>query len=168
MREIKCITTGEVVYSYRDYLKTEHWKNIRKLIRKKYNNKCKNCKTSERLEVHHKTYRNIGNELLSNLVLLCRDCHQQVHDQSNSNKQMLEDKRTMRSVAFNYIKDKYKIKREIQDIRFFMKRRNSIVKVNESFCIKLSRSLKTFYVYNKNEELIEKINIKKVFKNVTK
>ena len=29
-RQIRCADTGEEVKNYRDYLKTKHWKNIKK------------------------------------------------------------------------------------------------------------------------------------------
>ena len=78
MRTIVC-STGEIANSYKDYLETNHWKKIREYV--KYKRKCcKKCQTKERLEVHHKTYERLGNELLKDLVLLCRTCHQLTHD----------------------------------------------------------------------------------------
>jgi cytochrome c len=34
---------------------------------------------NNRLEIHHKTYKNIFNEKMEDLELLCHSCHQQEH-----------------------------------------------------------------------------------------
>lgn len=77
--KIKC-STGEVVYSYKDYLKTKHWINKKIQFLKNHKNECsmcgrKNCK----LDLHHMTYENVGNEKLDDLVVLCNECHTKVH-----------------------------------------------------------------------------------------
>lgn len=167
MRTIYCVTTGEIVNSYKDYLKTNHWKNIRSIIRKKYKNKCRSCKTTENLEVHHKTYKNIGNEKLSNLTLLCRNCHQKAHDQSDNNDKALKLIRKKREYAFNYIKDKYGFNNNIEDFRFFTKRKNNIIRINENNYVKLSKNLSIFTIYNNDKEIIEELKYKKKFKDLS-
>ena len=43
-------------------------------------NRCERCKdTGKRLDVHHITYARIFNEEPSDLMLVCRKCHQQIH-----------------------------------------------------------------------------------------
>jgi hypothetical protein len=37
------------------------------------------CKVTHRLHVHHTTYKNLGNEQLNELLVLCGECHRQVH-----------------------------------------------------------------------------------------
>lgn len=64
---------------YVEYLKSIEWKNKREkvLVRDKY--ECQECKTKPAEEVHHKTYNNLYNEPLEDLVSLCRECHTEIH-----------------------------------------------------------------------------------------
>lgn len=65
--------------SLTEYLKTREWrvKRNRALIRA--GNRCQICASTYRLDVHHRTYERLGCELLSDLVVLCRKCHQHYH-----------------------------------------------------------------------------------------
>lgn len=64
------------------YLKSPQWQTLRKAVLKRDLYVCQSCKSSGvPLEVHHITYTRLGNELLSDLVSVCRDCHQSIHDQ---------------------------------------------------------------------------------------
>jgi hypothetical protein len=65
--------------AYDLYLQTREWKakRNRKLIQA--GNRCQLCPSSYRLEVHHCTYERRGYELLEDLVVLCRNCHQAHH-----------------------------------------------------------------------------------------
>ena len=67
---------------YREYLKTDHWKKVRRLRLEIDGHRCVDCKAGERLEIHHKIYDHRGCEQdhLGDLVTLCRDCHQGRHD----------------------------------------------------------------------------------------
>lgn len=67
---------------YKEYLLTEHWNHTRKrfLRSKWYKGVCFCCGSDKNLHVHHKTYKNIQNEPLRNLVCLCGSCHKTVHD----------------------------------------------------------------------------------------
>jgi queuine/archaeosine tRNA-ribosyltransferase len=62
------------------YLNSDQWKLVRSRILKRDNFSCKRCGNVHRIEVHHLTYIRFGRELPSDLVTLCRDCHQAVHD----------------------------------------------------------------------------------------
>jgi hypothetical protein len=64
---------------YRAYLNTPEWKAIRmEIISVK--KCCERCKSTYRLEVHHKSYRNLFNEGLNDLELLCNTCHKKEHN----------------------------------------------------------------------------------------
>jgi len=65
--------------SYSEYLKTEHWRNTRKLAVVLYGHRCAVCNRPRALHVHHKTYENVGREPLIDLTLLCKTCHRVVH-----------------------------------------------------------------------------------------
>ena len=79
MKKIICKDTGEVCYTYFEYLNSRHWKHIKTKF-KAINKKCCLCGETKGLEIHHKTYEDIGNELESQLIVLCRSCHQISHD----------------------------------------------------------------------------------------
>ena len=67
------------------YMKSNRWKLKRKQRLKLDNYQCAVCshnglRCSQKLEVHHITYDNLGNENINDIVSLCRDHHQQIHD----------------------------------------------------------------------------------------
>jgi len=67
--------------NYQTYLRSEHWKEPKKRFRASRLHKhcCYVCGTRYGLQVHHKSYRRIGNERLHDLLYLCDDCHWSVH-----------------------------------------------------------------------------------------
>lgn len=81
---IQCVDTGECVEKYDDYLKTKHWRAKRKAIIEERQGVCEKCKKKivekGKMHVHHKTYVRIGDELPSDLMLLCEDCHHDIHN----------------------------------------------------------------------------------------
>ena len=74
--------------SYDEYLRSDHWRDVRvrmyksKLIKKNGENIC--CtycnNVGVTLNVHHRSYKSLGNENLNHLVVLCNDCHRLCHD----------------------------------------------------------------------------------------
>jgi hypothetical protein len=63
--------------AHREYLKSATWQDIRKQVLERDNYTCK-C-GQKGYDVHHKTYKNWGNENLNDLITLCRSCHEQQH-----------------------------------------------------------------------------------------
>lgn len=63
---------------YVNYINSEKWQILRKQVIKEYNGLCFYCLETAN-DVHHKSYDNFGNEPLSDLVLLCRKCHDEEH-----------------------------------------------------------------------------------------
>lgn len=63
---------------YRNYLISENWLVKRNQVLKRDKNICQVCNNLAE-EVHHKTYKNLYNEPLDDLVSLCRNCHIEVH-----------------------------------------------------------------------------------------
>jgi 5-methylcytosine-specific restriction endonuclease McrA len=63
---------------YADYLNSPHWKEFRLLVMAFWSGECCLC-TSDAQDVHHRHYRTIGNESLTDCVPLCRQCHTRVH-----------------------------------------------------------------------------------------
>jgi formate-dependent nitrite reductase cytochrome c552 subunit len=69
---------------YTSYLKSAHWDSIKKAYKKSgYPQYCMGCKNSK-FQLHHKTYKNIGNEPLEDLMPLCKHCHTAVHAYFNA------------------------------------------------------------------------------------
>ena len=64
---------------YRAYLDTPQWKAIRLEVIDDRGGKCERCESTYRLEVHHKSYKNLFNEGLADLELLCHSCHSKEH-----------------------------------------------------------------------------------------
>lgn len=79
---IECKDTGECVEKYDDYLLTKHWRSKRKEIIAERSGVCQKCKIKipeGKMHVHHLTYERIGDELATDLMLLCEDCHNAIH-----------------------------------------------------------------------------------------
>lgn len=48
--------------------------------------RCQGCNAARPLDLHHRTYVRFTHELLSDLVPVCRSCHDQIHDGFDSRK----------------------------------------------------------------------------------
>ena len=64
--------------AHREYLKSATWKDIRNQVIERDKDICCHCR-NKGYDVHHKTYKNWGNEKLDDLITLCRACHEQWH-----------------------------------------------------------------------------------------
>lgn len=63
---------------YEAYLASAQWKQRRAVRLEMADNKCERCGVSHftaQLQVHHRTYERLGNELMSDLEVLCPRCH---------------------------------------------------------------------------------------------
>lgn len=66
---------------YLTYIKSDKWKRKKAKVLDRDNHKCRVCgKGNCLLHVHHMTYDNFENEPLTDLVTLCPECHNIVHD----------------------------------------------------------------------------------------
>jgi hypothetical protein len=64
---------------YPEFLSTPYWITFSKYMR--MNEECDKCKSVRGLELHHKTYKHIGLEILyqSDMQVLCKTCHAKEH-----------------------------------------------------------------------------------------
>lgn len=63
------------------YLQSEHWHNLRISKLASVNARCNICGHRDLSnDVHHIVYRKLFDVELLDLVVLCRDCHQKVHE----------------------------------------------------------------------------------------
>lgn len=74
----KKISNGKQWY-YEVYLKSDHWQNLRQIVLERAGHKCQVCANEYGLKVHHNTYKNRGHEDLSDLCVLCGQCHEIIH-----------------------------------------------------------------------------------------
>jgi 5-methylcytosine-specific restriction endonuclease McrA len=65
---------------YYAYLKSKKWAKKRRKALFKAKHKCECCGATEELHVHHLSYKRLGKEPLSDLKVLCRNCHCNVHE----------------------------------------------------------------------------------------
>jgi hypothetical protein len=83
------------ILEYECYLTTGHWQHtrLRKILTdgkwsKGHNHvECERCKQfiyAKDVEVHHKHYRNVGSEDLTDLMILCKECHSDTHGKPKS------------------------------------------------------------------------------------
>lgn len=65
---------------YKEYLESEEWATISRLVRRRDQNRCRLCGAADEvLEVHHLTCERRGFEELTDLVTLCHPCHMAEH-----------------------------------------------------------------------------------------
>lgn len=76
--------------NYNEYLKSSEWKNFRSKIISQCQ-KCYICDSAASLNVHHKTYDNLGSETESDVVVLCNECHAIHHGKLPSTKALAEE-----------------------------------------------------------------------------
>lgn len=77
--------------SYEDYLQSDHWKRTRlkRLLQAELHSEFQyvRCEHSDcrlwiplsAVEIHHKTYRRLGREEMSDLIVFCGACHADTH-----------------------------------------------------------------------------------------
>src|SRR5262245_36479863 len=82
MRESLLAAYRKLVYA--DYLLTDHWLSVREAAIKRSGGQCQLCRSQTRLEVHHNTYDNFGNEQAEDLIVLCHDCHAKHHNKQQT------------------------------------------------------------------------------------
>ena len=68
---------------YAQYLKTDHWQAVRKAALERADHRCQTCNTPDNLHVHHRTYENRGSERDSDVIVLCKECHERFHGVTN-------------------------------------------------------------------------------------
>ena len=74
---------------YKEYVTSDEWQKSERRLNciKAARNKCQMCGVMFGLEVHHIHYRNLGNELPQQLVLLCSLCHEYTHQMAGKGAQ---------------------------------------------------------------------------------
>ena len=68
------------------YMRSDQWKKLKSQVLTIQNNQCKLCGSPYDLHLHHLTYERLGDETLSDLAVLCGQCHQTQHDHYGYNR----------------------------------------------------------------------------------
>jgi len=99
--------------AYREYLKSEKWKELADEAKERDGHRCVVCNSKKGLEVHHRQYPAIwGIEPLSYLTTLCAACHGLFHNvksitvkkrNKNSKKKRYSQKRKVKQKAKVYV-----------------------------------------------------------------
>lgn len=69
---------------YEQHLRSARWNITRSQIIIRDGGMCTKCGATQRLDVHHVSYLNLGHELQSDLVTLCRRCHDETHGKATA------------------------------------------------------------------------------------
>lgn len=80
IHDIKTFLARNQHVPYSDYLQTAHWSVVREEALERAGHRCQLCGSQRRLEVHHRTYERLFDELPEDLIVLCRHCHAKFHD----------------------------------------------------------------------------------------
>ena len=118
------------VAPYGEYLKTNHWKNVRRETYKR-NNFCAICGEIEELNIHHLTYKNnkgdsnLFDERIKDLSVVCKNCHTKIHSYYGKKPQTIN---TIKKLAKLYRKHKdfdLAVREHKRDVNQFMRKKNA-------------------------------------------
>ncbi len=78
---VRAYTVSELrALPYPDYLKSEHWQRMRRRAISLAGFRCHDCDDRQsELHVHHLNYDRVGRERQSDLRVLCKRCHEEMH-----------------------------------------------------------------------------------------
>ncbi len=66
------------------FLRTAAWQEMRRKVMERAGGICEGCRERRAVQVHHRNYTyKFGREMLFDLVAVCRDCHEAIHDVRN-------------------------------------------------------------------------------------
>ena len=77
-------SNGERQARYYEYLLSPEWKALRRRVIIRAKGICEHCGVASIEEIHHLTYRRFKRELLSDLLGLCSECHEKIHNIKNN------------------------------------------------------------------------------------
>lgn len=71
---------------YTKHINSDRWERRRQQAIQDVGGTCqfikngKLCGSTDRIQVHHLSYDNLGNEKPEDLLVVCRECHRRVHE----------------------------------------------------------------------------------------
>jgi hypothetical protein len=66
--------------AYEEYLAGPVWRKKREKVFERASGVCEGCREKPATQVHHLSYEHVGNEFLFELVAVCDDCHEELHN----------------------------------------------------------------------------------------
>lgn len=102
-KKIVCSDTGESIEfkagrlgfkeGYSRYLRTQHWRQFRNQMMKEIDYECFQCGGIDvSLQLHHVTYKRVGNESKKDVLWLCGHCHAKLTKKINNIKKRRKDR----------------------------------------------------------------------------
>lgn len=64
------------------YIHSFWWAEKKRQLFAERGKKCERCASTKHIQVHHTSYRRLGNEAPEDLIILCKDCHRREHGRS--------------------------------------------------------------------------------------
>jgi hypothetical protein len=65
--------------AYVNYMQSPEWRDRRARVLKRAGGMCEGCLQDRATQIHHTTYAHFGDELMFELLALCRRCHEKIH-----------------------------------------------------------------------------------------
>ena len=69
--------------TYKEYIRSDAWRRKRVEVIRRAGGVCERCGDWPIANVHHLSYRRLGNELPADLLGVCRQCHHTLHGEEN-------------------------------------------------------------------------------------
>ncbi len=89
--------------SYKEYLQSDHWKATKKRYYASRKKECWVCGSTVGIDLHHKTYANLGRERIHDLVPLCRNHHEQFHRENGLGDKGKKTKRFVKKLSKQFL-----------------------------------------------------------------
>jgi len=132
---------------YKQYLKSDHWRNLKKAAFLHYGQICNFCKSTTKLDMHHLRYQKpLESAKIDDLIPLCRKCHKKAHKfmRKEENKALSRDSlNILVSQKFNkFIKKQKKsnlqrIKNRLKKIDELTRKENKLFKDGFKPCVSM-------------------------------
>ena len=90
--------------AYSDYLKSDHWRELKS---RKLKKRCAVCGSTKNIEHHHLFYRKLYDVEASDIRVLCHRCHSLTHKLIDSGELVIDRNKSHQSV-FSSIKNAIK------------------------------------------------------------
>lgn len=132
---------------YKNYLLSAKWRLKREELFAVRSKICERCKSVNNIQVHHKTYKNIFNEPLDDLEVLCKPCHMSHHkienekrlDKNTKQKSKKKKRKSYTPPPKGTVLRKYQRAKPPKKI---------IELLNKGFSIQSIAKLKSLYIYD--------------------
>jgi 5-methylcytosine-specific restriction endonuclease McrA len=92
---------------YKQHLRSRKWKLLCSEKKRQAGGQCEKCGCYWILQVHHVTYERLGNERLSDLMAVCKFCHEEMHDKIQADRDADRSRRLQEAQLDGWSTKKY-------------------------------------------------------------